>query len=94
MATVRFSDVLYFLAELAVYTAVVWWGLSRDASTPVRWLLATGGLSTLAISWGLVAAPRAIFALHGVGDVAFRVAWFGCGLIAAVIVISAAVRAA
>jgi hypothetical protein len=89
--SIRSTDILYFLAEIAVYVAVVWWGFSRDVSTPTRWILGLGLLAVFAVSWGLLAAPRASIALHGAPDVLFRAAWFGLGLAAAVALIAEAV---
>jgi hypothetical protein len=43
------------------------------------------GLGTpmlMGVLWGLRAAPKASFPLHGVADGAFRVAWFAVGALA------------
>ena len=90
-SSIKFTDILYFLAEIAVYAAVVWWGFSRDVPTPARWALGLGLLAVFAASWGFLAAPHASFGLHGVADVLFRLLWFGLGLGAAIVVISEAV---
>ena len=90
-STIKFTDILYFLAEVAVYVAVVWWGLTREISTPARWVLAVGLFAVFAVSWGLVAAPRASWHLPGAADLAFRLIWFGLGLAAAVTVVAEAV---
>jgi CHASE1-domain containing sensor protein len=48
-------------------------------------------LAVFAVSWGLLAAPRATIALHGAPDVLFRIIWFGLGLAAAVVLVAEAV---
>lgn len=40
-----------------------------------------------AITWGLLASPRATFPLHGVADAIFRIGWFGLGAAAALVVV-------
>ncbi|MET3805929.1 hypothetical protein ABIB25_002937 [Nakamurella sp. UYEF19] len=87
MSTLNFTDVLYFVAEILVYVAVAWWGFTRDVPGPLRWCLALGLLVLFAVTWGLLASPRATFPLHGVADAAFRIAWFGLGAAAAIVVI-------
>lgn len=91
MNDIRWSDIGYFVAELGVYAAVVGWGLTRDVPTAVRWTLAVGGFTVFAVSWGLLAAPRATFALVGVFDTAFRCVWFGLGAVAAILVVASVV---
>ena len=90
-SSIRFTDILYFLAEMAVYVAVAWWGFSRDVPVLARWALGLGLLAVFAVTWGLLAAPHASFALSGFADVLFRVLWFGLGLAAAIVVIAQAV---
>lgn len=76
---VRYSDVLAFLAELAVYVALVWWGSTREVAPGVRGLLAVGGVVVFAGTWAVFSAPRATKPLRGPAGIAFRVAWFGSG---------------
>src|ERR1700712_49401 len=82
-SSIKVTDILYFLAEIAVYVAIAWWGFSRDVPVPARWVLSLGLLAVFAVSWGLVAAPNASIRLPGVADVLFRLLWFGLGLVAA-----------
>ena len=89
MGSVKFLDVLYFLAEVAVYVAVAWWGFSRAVPTVARWGLAVGLLAVFAASWGVFAAPGAVLPLQGWLDPAFRVLWFGLGIAAAIMLIAA-----
>jgi hypothetical protein len=80
----RFFDVLYFLAEMAVYAAVVWWAVSQDSTILIRVLLAIGGVAIFATTWAVFAAPGAPIHLHGIQDVAFRIAWFALGATAGI----------
>lgn len=86
--TPRFLDVLYFFAEILVYVAVAWWGFTRDVPAPARWCLGLGGLVVFAATWGMLASPRANFALQGLADTVFRVVWFATGAAAAIVVIA------
>ncbi len=90
-SSVKFTDILYFLAEVGVYVAIVWWAFTRDIPTIARWVLGLGLLAVFAVSWGLLAAPKASMALHGLPDVLFRLLWFGLGFAAAVVVIAEAI---
>ena len=85
--SVSFTGLLYFLAELAVYVAVAWWGFTRDVPTAARWGLGLGGIVVFAGLWGVFAAPRARVPLHGAVGLTFRVLWFGLGAAAAAVVI-------
>jgi hypothetical protein len=76
---VRLFDVFYFLAEMAVYAAVVWWAVTQDSAVVVRVLLAVGGVAVFATAWAIFAAPRAPVRLPGALDAAFRIVWFGLG---------------
>lgn len=87
--SITFRDVAYFLAEVAVYVAVVWWGFSRAVPSVARWGLGVGLLAVFAVSWGVCAAPGASLPLHGWLGTAFRVVWFGLGLAAAVSLVAA-----
>ena len=77
-------DVLYFLAELASYLAVGWFGLTRHLPLAARILVAASGVILFATTWALFAAPNdPKWPLHGAADTAFRLAWFGLALGAA-----------
>jgi hypothetical protein len=76
---IRIFDVLYFLAEMAVYAAVVWWAVTQDSSLIVRVCLAVGGVAIFAAAWALFAAPRAPIRLPRALDAVFRIVWFGLG---------------
>ena len=89
-SSIKLTDILYFLAEIAVYVSVTWWGFSRDVPTPARWALGLGILAAFAVTWGLLAAPRATVDLPGLADVLFRLFWFGLGLAAAIALIAGA----
>ncbi len=86
--TLKIADVLYFIAELLVYAAVAWWGFSREVPGLVRWCLGLGGVAVFAATWGVLASPRANFALQGAAGLLFRVVWFGLGATAAIVVLS------
>jgi hypothetical protein len=88
--SIRFSDVLYFLAELAVYVVMAWWGLTRDVPVVFGALLGVGGVAVLAAAWAIFAAPRARIPLHGIANVVFRVAWFGIGAAAGLALVAGA----
>jgi Protein of unknown function (DUF2568) len=50
---------LAFLLELCALAALAYWGYSLDASSAVRWVVALGAPSALALTWSQVAAPTA-----------------------------------
>ncbi|MDO9484906.1 MAG: DUF2568 domain-containing protein [Actinomycetota bacterium] len=83
---VGWGEVGYFLAEVAVYVSIAWWGLTRTDSLLPGLLLAAVLLILFAASWGLLVSPKAKWPLRGVADSAFRVVWFACGLAAAITV--------
>ena len=87
--SVRVYDVLYFLAEMAAYVAVVWWAVTRPVPLAARVGLGVLVLVVFAIAWALFAAPRAPLPLSGAADVAFRAGWFGLAAIAAAAVVAA-----
>lgn len=84
---IGFTDVLWFLAELAAYAAVAWWGLTREVPLAVRLLLGLGGIAVFATTWAVFAAPRASRPLRGAANVVFRVAWFGLGAAAGLVAV-------
>lgn len=86
MGPIRAFDVGYFVAELGVYAAVVWWAFTRDVPSPARWAIAVTGVVVLAASWGAFASPKAPYSLPGWWDTLFRCVWFGLGAAAAVTV--------
>jgi len=71
-----------FLLELAVLFAVGYWGFKLSAGLPLRLVAGLATPLLMAVLWGLLAAPKASFPLHGVADAAFRIAWFGVGALA------------
>ncbi len=71
-----------FLLELAVLLAVGYWGFTGPGDSPVRFVAGLGGPLLMAVLWGSFASPRAPFPLSGAPDVAFRIAWFGVGVLA------------
>lgn len=50
---------LRLLLELAGLVAVAWWGIQTGSDSLSRAVLAIGAAALLAVSWGLVVAPRA-----------------------------------
>jgi hypothetical protein len=71
-----------FLLELAVLFAVGYWGFRLSVGLTLRLVAGLGTPVLMAVLWGLLAAPKASFPLHGVADVSFRIAWFGVGALA------------
>jgi NADH:ubiquinone oxidoreductase subunit K len=71
-----------FLLELAVLFAIGYWGLTMTQGWLVRLLASLGGILLMAVLWGIFASTKASAPLHGVVDVAFRIAWSGVGAIA------------
>ena len=51
-SSLRFTDVLYFLGELAVYVSVAWWGFTRDVPVVMRLLLGVGGIAVFVTRCG------------------------------------------
>jgi Protein of unknown function (DUF2568) len=70
---------LRFLLELAVYGAVLYWGLTHLPGLARKLAFGLGGPVLLAVLWALFASPRARWPLHGWALVAFEIAWFGAG---------------
>ena len=85
---VRGYDLLYFVAEMAAYVAVVWWGLTQPVPLVARLGLGVGALAVFATAWGLFAAPRAAVPLTGAAGIAFRVGWFGLAALAGAAVLA------
>ena len=71
-----------FLLELAVLFAVGYWGFRLSVSLPLRLVAGLATPLLMAVLWGLLAAPKATFPLHGAADAGFRIAWFGVGALA------------
>lgn len=88
-ATITVVNVLYFLAEAAVYVFLFWWGITREVSSPLKLVLAIALVSVFALAWGVFASPGAMLALPGVADLIFRVVWFAAGAAAAIGVLGA-----
>jgi len=82
--TVGWREVGYFLAEMAVFGSIAWWGLSRDMGAWLRLPFTCALLALFAASWGLLVSPKAKWPLAGLAAVGFRLLWFGLGLAALV----------
>jgi hypothetical protein len=83
-----------FLLELAVLVSLVYWGWHAGTNLLLKLAAGIGIPVVFAVAWGLFAAPKASWALHGVARFAFEVVWFGSGaaaLVAADLVVSAGV---
>ncbi|MFJ4329977.1 MULTISPECIES: YrdB family protein [unclassified Streptomyces] len=68
-----------FLLELAVYTAVVLWGVAVGDAWPVEVALGVGAPLVMMAAWALSGSPRARYPARGGGRVALEVLWFGAG---------------
>lgn len=79
---VTVSDVAWFVAELAVYVGVAWWGATRPLPVVGRIILAVIGITLMGLSWGFFAAPQAAHPLSGSVNIIFRVVWFSLGALA------------
>ncbi len=77
------ADLLWFVAEVAVYIAVAWWGVAHDVPVAARTALGIALVGAFAAGWGTFVAPRARVPLRGAASVVFRVVWFGPGAAAA-----------
>lgn len=53
------ADVAWFVAELAVYVGVSWWGATRALPLLARIALAVLVVVVMGVLWGNFAAPRA-----------------------------------
>ena len=71
-----------FVLELAVLAACVVAAYRWPDQLLLRASLAVSALVVMALPWGLFAAPRAPRRLTGMASAAFRVAWFGVGVLA------------
>ncbi|MBP2705451.1 YrdB family protein [Microbispora sp. RL4-1S] len=76
-------DLIWFVAEMAVYVSVGYWGFART-TWPRRLGMAIGGIVLFATVWGLYCAPLATFPLDGAAKVAVEAAWFAAGAAALV----------
>lgn len=70
---------LMFLLELAVYAAVVLWGVSACDQWLVKVLLGVAAPVAMIGVWSLFGSPRARYPARGAGRVALEVLWFGAG---------------
>lgn len=67
---------LAFLLELCMLAAILYWALELHASTGVRWVVALGGVASVAVTWSLIAAPRAKRRLPRTPLLVFKLAIF------------------
>jgi hypothetical protein len=67
---------LAFLLEIAALAALAYWGYRLHAALAVRWLVAIGAPSTLAVAWSQIAAPRATRRLSRVPLLVFELLVF------------------
>jgi len=68
-----------FLLELAVYTAVVLWGVAVGGTWPVEVALGVGAPVVMMAAWALFGSPRARRPARGAGRFVLEVLWFGAG---------------
>ncbi|MFG2685028.1 YrdB family protein [Streptomyces sp. NPDC048405] len=66
-----------FLLELAVYAAVVLWGIAVGDRWPVEAALAVGAPVVMMTAWALFGSPRAAHPARGSRRVVLEVLWFG-----------------
>ncbi|MGV9282972.1 YrdB family protein [Streptomyces sp. NPDC003730] len=68
-----------FLLELAVYAAVVFWGVAVGDRWPVELALGVGAPVVMMSVWALFGSPRAAHPARGGARVVLEVLWFGVG---------------
>ncbi|MFI7394690.1 YrdB family protein [Streptomyces tendae] len=68
-----------FLLELAVYAAVVLWGVDVGDARPVEVALGVGAPVVMMTVWALFGSPRARYPARGGGRIVLEVLWFGAG---------------
>ncbi|MFD5051578.1 YrdB family protein [Streptomyces tendae] len=68
-----------FLLELAVYIAVVLWGITVGDGWPVEVALGVGAPAVMMTAWALFGSPRARYPARRGGRVVLEVLWFGAG---------------
>ncbi|MET9352198.1 YrdB family protein [Streptomyces sp. NPDC006617] len=68
-----------FLLELAVYAAVVLWGVAVGDAWPADVALGVGAPVVMMTAWALFGSPRARHPARGGGRVVLEVLWFGAG---------------
>jgi hypothetical protein len=71
-----------FLLELCVLVAVGYWGFKTGLGWFLKTLLGIGAPVLIAVLWGMFAAPRAAYRLHGFLLLAFEAVIFGSGVAA------------
>ena len=57
---------LAFLLELAMLTALGYWGFYGDKSASAKWILGISLPLLTAVVWGLFLAPKAVYRLNGI----------------------------
>jgi hypothetical protein len=71
-----------FLLELCMLAAVGYWGFKTGSGWFIKILLGIGAPLLIAVLWGMFAAPKAAYHLHGFMLFAFEVVVFGSGVAA------------
>lgn len=71
-----------FLLELCVLVSVGYWGFKTGSGWFLKILLGIGVPLLIAVLWGMFAAPKAAYHLHGFMLFAFEVFVFGSGVAA------------
>ena len=75
--------IVAFVLELAVLAACAMAAYQWPGRVVLGASLAVCAVLVMGLLWGLFTAPRAHRRLTGMASVAFRVAWFGVGVLAA-----------
>ncbi|MFJ1604049.1 YrdB family protein [Streptomyces sp. NPDC088253] len=71
-----------FLIEIGALAAVGYWGFTRDAATPLTWLLGLGAPAVLITLWALFGSQKASYKTRGAVRAGFELLWFGAGVAA------------
>lgn len=71
-----------FVGEIVVLAACAVAAYRWPGALVLRWSTAALAVLVMAVLWGVLAAPRAARRLTGAASLAFRVAWFGVGVLA------------
>lgn len=57
---------LAFFLELAMLTALSYWGFSGDKSVSIKWMLGIGVPLLTVVVWGMFLAPRSVYRLSSI----------------------------
>ena len=77
-----FNLLVRFLLELCVLASVGYWGLNTGSGWLLKILLGIGAPVLITILWGMFAAPKAAYHLHGFMLIAFETIVFASGVAA------------